>query len=340
MKTILKTLSMMLALVMVLTLGACGGGSQPAQSGAPADSGAASSGAAEPAAWEFKSRIEIMIPAGEGGGLDTTMRKFATYLEKELGTSITINNRSGGSGVTGYTWSRNSTNDGYAFQFTAPSAIISAAQGNFDFDFMSELIPVSGLVMAEGMLFANPNVPFKNAEEMIAYAKENPGKVSVAVDTPNGISGAVVAEFEKAAGVEFKWVTSDSGEDTISVIAGDVDMTVNTWSDTGAYVESGDLIPMIVMADQRNPSYEDVPCTKELGYESTLGYYRVFTAMKGTPQEAIDAFAAAVHKVATENTEWQEWLKANGMTNDYLWTAEELSDVFKNTYDTAVELNS
>ena len=340
MKRVLRTLSLAMALFMVLAMTACGGNnggsSQPANNGGNGGNG----GGDTPAAWQFKNRIEIMIPAGEGGGLDTTLRKFSTYLEKELGTSITITNRSGGSGVTGFTWSHNSTNDGYAYQFTAPSAIIAAAQGNFDFDLMSELIPVSGLVMAEGMLFANPKVPFKTAQEMIDYAKANPEKISVAVDTPNGISGAIVTEFEQAAGIKFKWVTSESGEDTISVIAGDIDMTVNTWSDTGAYVESGDLIPIIVMADQRNPLYPDVPCTKELGYESTLGYYRVFTALQGTPQEAVDTFAAAVHKVATENTEWHEWLSANGMTNDYLWDAATLKETIQNTYDTAKELNS
>jgi len=335
----MRTLSLALALFMVLAMTACGGSGNNASSAAPASSGG-DGGSAAPAAWEFKNRIEIMIPAGEGGGLDTTMRKFATYLEKELGTSITITNRSGGSGVTGFTWSHNSTNDGYAFQFTAPSAIIASAQGNFDFDLMSELIPVSGLVMAEGMLFANPNVPFTDAQSMVEYAKANPEKVSVAVDTPNGITGAILTEFEESAGVKFKWVTSESGEDTISVIAGDIDMTCNTWSDTGAYVESGDLVPIIVMADQRNPLYPDVPCTKELGYTSTLGFYRVFTALQGTPQEAVDAFGAAVRKVATENTEWHDWLAANGMTNDYLWDAEELKAVIQNTYDTAVELNS
>lgn len=339
MKKVLRTLSLAMALLMVLAMTACGG-SNGGNSSTPASTGGNGGGSAAPAAWEFKNRIEIMIPAGEGGGLDTTLRKFSTYLEKELGTSITITNRSGGSGVTGFTWSHNSTNDGYAYQFTAPSAIIAAAQGNFDFDLMSELIPVSGLVMAEGMLFANKNVPFTDAQSMIDYAKANPEKVSVAVDTPNGISGAIVTEFEQAAGIKFKWVTSESGEDTISVIAGDIDMTVNTWSDTGAYVESGDLIPIIVMADQRNPLYPDVPCTKELGYESTLGYYRVFTALQGTPQEAIDAFGAAVRKVATENTEWQEWLSSNGMTNDYLWDAAELKDIIQNTYDTAKALNS
>ena len=63
--------------------------------------------------------------------------------------------------------SHNSTNDGYAYQFTAPSAIIAAAQGNFDFDLMSELIPVSGLVMAEGMLFAP--WPGKGSSELVSF---------------------------------------------------------------------------------------------------------------------------------------------------------------------------
>ncbi|HHY53339.1 MAG TPA: tripartite tricarboxylate transporter substrate binding protein [Clostridiales bacterium] len=340
MKKAVKIIYVILAFALILSLTACSGGSTNQQAGSSPASTASSVASSSSEDWTFKNRIEIMVPAGEGGGLDTTLRKFAPYLEKELGVAISINNRSGGSGVTGYTWSYNSTNDGYAFQFTAPSAIISAAQGNFNFDFMNELIPVSGLVMAEGMFFAGPKAPFKNAEEMIAYCKANPGKVSIAVDTPNGISGAIVAEFEKAAGIELKWVTSESGEDTISVIAGDIDMCVNTWSDTGAYAKSGDLTPIIVMAGQRNPAYPDVPCSAELGYTTTLGYYRVFTAMKGTPQAAIDAFAAAVHKVATENEEWKEWLATNGMTNDYLWTAEELAQVFKNTYDSAVALNS
>ena len=335
MKKTMKAIYVILALALILSLAACSGKSS--SQGSQANSPAAS---ATPEGWQFKNRIEVMIPAGEGGGLDTTLRKFAPYLEKELGVAVTITNRSGGSGVTGYTWSRNSTNDGYSFQFTAPSAVIAAAQGNFGFDFMNEVVPVSGLVMAEGMFFAGPKAPFKNVEEMIAYCKANPGKVSIAVDTPNGISGAIVSEFEEAAGIELKWVTSESGEDTISVIAGDIDMCVNTWSDTGAYAKSGDLIPIVVMADKRNPSYPDVPCSNELGYKTTLGYYRVFTAIKGTPQEAIDAFSTAVQKVANENAEWKEWIATNGMTSDYVWSADELATVMKNTYDTAVELNA
>ena len=368
-KKLMRVLAGLVSGAMIMSLCACGGsGGQkaaPAETAAKteakaeagADAGKAEGGKAEngettaaagdakadaaaPASdFKFDHRIEIMVPAGEGGGLDTTIRKFATYLEKELGTSIVISNRSGASGITGYTWSHNQPADGYKYQFTAPSAIIAAAQGQCDFDLLNEIVPVSGLVMAEGMFFASPKVPFKDVNEMIDYCKANPGKVTIATDSPNGISGAIITEFCNQAGIELKWITSESNEGTISVIAGDVDLAINTWSDAGAYVESGDLIPIVVMSQQRSTIYPDVPCSGDLGYTSDLGFYRVFTAMKGTPQEAVDAFAAAVHKVATTNTEWAEWLEMNGMSNTFVWDAAELNDVIKTTYDTAVELN-
>lgn len=345
-----KLAAIILSAAMAVSLAACGGSQTPsetkaagaetqaAQADEKAEQDGAQTGEASAGGFQFDHRIEIMVPAGEGGGLDTTIRKFATYLEKELGTSIVISNRDGASGITGFTWSHNQPADGFKYQFTAPSAIIADAQGQCSFDLMEELVPVSGLVMAEGMFFASPKAPFGTLEEMLAYCKEHPGEVSISVDSPNGISGAIISEFCHQADIELKWITSEPNEGTISVIAGDVDLVINTWSDAGAYVESGDLVPIVVMAQQRNDLYADVPCSGELGYESNLGYYRVFTALKGTPQEAVDAFGAAVQKVATTNEEWIEWLESNGMSNNFVYTAEELQEVIQTTHDMAVEL--
>lgn len=289
--------------------------------------------------WKWDRRVEIMIPASEGGGLDTTLRKFKTYLEKELGQTVSIINKDGTVGITGYTWSYNSSNEGYSFQFTAPTAIISDAQDLFQgFKLKDVLIPVSGLVMAEGMLFSRTGASWEDAAGMIEFAKANPGKVTVAVDSPNGISGAILSEFEQQAGIQLKWITSGSSEGYISVIAGDIDLCINTWSDVGAYVDSGDLTALVVMASERNSAYPDVVTTTELGYESTLGYYRVFTALEGTPEEAVASFAAAVER-ASQNPEWIEWLGLNGMTNDYVWNAEKLAAVLDSTYVKAQELN-
>lgn len=316
--------AVVMALAMIFTLAGCGASS----SSAPAASTPAGS-TSEPAAaegWKFDRRVEIMVPASEGGGLDTTIRAFQPYLEKELGTTVVINNRGGGSGITGYTWSHNSTNDGYAFQFTAPSAILADSQGLCDFDLMAELIPVSGLTSAEGIFFSSKKAPFTTAEEMVEYCKANPGKVSIATDSPNGITGALIEEFCSQAGIELNWITSESNEANISLIAGEVDLYIGTWSDAGAYVDSGDINALLMLSEERNELFPDIPCSGELGYTAQLGFYRVFTAMEGTPTEAVDAFAAAVVR-ASQNPDWEAWLAGNGMVNNYVYTADELAAV-------------
>lgn len=321
MKKFKSLLALTLSLVLGLSLTACGPKEAPPAGG----SGSQTEG------WTFDRRVEIMVPASEGGGLDTTIRAFAPYLEKELGQSVVINNKEGASGTAGYTWSHNSVNDGYAFQFTAPSAILGDAQGVCNFDLMSELIPVSGLTSADGIFFASNVAPFNTVEEMIEYAKAHPGEVSIATDSPKGISGALIAEFCEQAGIELNWITSDSGEVLVSMVAGDVDLYVGTWSDAGAYVESGDMKALVVLAPQRNEMYPDVPCSGDLGYDAQLGFFRVFTAMEGTPQAAIDAFTEAV-VAASKNPDWEKWLEGNGMVNEYVYTAEELADVLAATH--------
>lgn len=321
MKAVKRISAMLLCVIMLLALTACAG-KEPASSGDSAEG------------WKWKERVEIVVPSSEGGGLDVTVRKFATYLEKDLGVNITILNKTD-SITSCYTYAHSAENEGYMFQFTAPTSFLLDAAGMFEgFTLRDEIVPVSGLVLAEGVFFSRPDAPWDTAEELIAYMKEHPGEVTCAVDSPTGISGAIVREFEEAAGVQFEWITSGASEGFISTIAGDIDTCINTWSDAGAYVASGDLKATLVMSQQRNDAFSDVTCAGELGIPTTLGYYRVFTAMKGCPQEAIDALEAAVHRVS-QNPEWVAWLKANGLTNDYVWSADELMERINATYDAA-----
>ncbi|MDC7230112.1 MAG: tripartite tricarboxylate transporter substrate-binding protein [Sphaerochaetaceae bacterium] len=289
-------------------------------------------------AWEWNQRIELMVPAFAGGGLDTTMRKFVPYLEDVLGQTVTIVNQGGSSGVIGYTWSHNSKSDGFQFQASAPSSIIADGIGLYKgFKLMDVLIPVSGLTNAEGIVFSKKNAPWTNAREMIAYAKEHPGKVTIAVDSVNGITGAIVKEFENSAGITLKWIPSEATEGFISNISGDIDLSLNTWTDVGAYVDSGDLDALLVLSPKRNEAFSKVPCSGELGITSTLGYNRFFTALEGTPKAAVDSFSAAVAKAAA-NPEWLKYLSENGMT-DAVLNQEELGAMIKVTYQMAVELN-
>jgi len=326
MKSVKRIVALLLCSILVFSVAGCGG--KEAATSAPA------SGSSDNSGWEWKERVEIVVPSTEGGGLDVTVRKFATYLKKELGVDITILNKAD-SVTSCYTYAHSAENEGYMFQFTAPTTFLLDAAGMFEgFQVKDEVIPVSGLVLAEGIFFSRTNAPWNTPEELIAYMKDHPGEVSCAIDSPTGISGAIVKEFEESAGVQFDWITSDPTEGFISTIAGDIDTCINTWSDAGAYVESGDLKATLLMAPQRNDAFPDVPCAGELDISSTLGYYRVFTALKGCPQEAIDSFAAAV-KRASQDPEWIEWLRSSGLSDQYVWSADELAAHIAATYEAA-----
>lgn len=331
-----RIVAFLLCALMMLSLAACGKTSEPAAETPKNDTTAQTQ--TQDSGWKWTSPVEIMAPASAGGGLDTTLRALQPYLEKELGTSIVIDCRSGGSGVTGYTYSFNETpRDGFHYQFTAPTAIFSMAAGKFDIPVWDELVPVSGCVQAEGLIFANPNCPFKTVQELIDYAKANPKKVSIAIDAPTGNSGVLCTQFEQGAGVEFNWVVGGADESLISTIAGETDLLLATWADSSAYVESGDIVALCVLGTERNEVIGDVPSSAEVGVPIELGYSRMFTCLKGTPQEAADAFEAALHR-ACKQAGWEQWLAENGFSNNYLWDHTETGEALKEFYTLGQEL--
>ena len=327
-----KIVALLLALVMVLSLVACG------EANTEKPVGDETSVDSETPAWEWDGPIEIMCPAATGGGLDTTLHALQPYLEEELGTSIVIDCRSGGSGVVGFTYSYNETpRDGYYFQFTAGTPILSAAAGKFDVPVYDDIQAVSGCMMEEGVIFASAKAPFDDLQGMVDYAKANPKQVSIAIDAPTGLSGILATLFEQGAGVEFNWVIGGADESLISTIAGETDLLLATWADSAAYVESGDLKVICTLGPERNKVIGDYACSGDIGVDINFGYARVFTCLKGTPQEAADAFEAAVHRACTK-AGWEEYLTSNGFTNDYLYDHEGAQNVIKTTYELGKQL--
>ena len=295
--------------------------------------------AADEGPWVFERRIEIMIPVSLGGGFDNTLRAFQPYLEQELGQTIVIDARPGGSGVIGMTYSFSAPRDGYHFQGIAPTPIISAAQDMFSVPIMDHIVPVTGLLQTEGMIFANPNVPFNDLDGMLRYVRANPGRVSISLDSPTGTAGVLLTMFAEQMGIDIRWIVGGGDENRIDTISGNADLLHATWNETAAYVHSGDLIPIAILADRRNPIIPDVPAVSEIGVNLTIGFFRIFTAMSGTPQGAIDAFEAAVHR-AVRHEGWQRWLLDNGISPDYVFTQEELGVVIRDTYEQTRDLLS
>ena len=315
-----KLIVVVLAIVMVFSIAACGQSSAPAATQAPAaEAPAAEAPAAEapaPEGFVFNRRIEVMTPSPEGSNADITLRKMADLLSAELGVDVIVTDMPGASGVTGYTWAKDQQHDGYFYQYTSPSAIGSAVLGNFDFDFLGSITPMCSLLSSKDVFFtSSKNSKFSDFDSLKEYALANPGKVTIAVQSTTGIDGASMGEFLAECGFDLKIVNYEA-DATTACLSGEVDLMMSTYGENEAYIESGDMLPLIVLSDKRQAELPDVPCTVEVGIDATLGPWFGFTCFNDTPVEAKEAFEAAVAKVA-EGEEWQNFLLSLGYNVDF-----------------------
>jgi tripartite-type tricarboxylate transporter receptor subunit TctC len=336
-KRILSLIAMVLALAMMV---ACGGGTtSSAASGesSTADSGAASGETAS--TWEWERDIEIVCTFDVGSGTDTTLRAIMPEVEKIVGVNIIINNVSGASGVNGAEFFNQQPADGYTYAMYTPSHTIAAYNGTTSFDILNETAPVICLVQDSNLIFSNVNLPFSDVQGMIDYAKENPGKLTLSLQSVTGIDAVSAQQFFDLAGIDVTLVAADGSEAYSMVIGGHADMTLGSIADGQEYVKAGQLNALVILSPERSSVLTEVPTSVELGYDATIGPWRAIVAKKGTPQEAIDAFEAAIAEVCQNSESWEEWKIANGLNDrDGYFNQEEMTQMWFDYYNTVEEL--
>jgi tripartite-type tricarboxylate transporter receptor subunit TctC len=264
-------------------------------------------------AFKFDRKIELVCPWGAGGGADTTLRAFASALEKEVGVPVVVNNVEGGGGVQGSEYTYKQPADGYTYMIGTQSLILVNIQKLMSFDYVEEFVPVTRLVHDTNILVASSKAPYKNFKELIEYIKANPGKVKVGVLTITGVDAFMVKQTFELAGVDVPMIAFNNGAElNAAIIGGHIDLSVAGPAESKGLIESGDMIGIVAAAESRLSMLPDVETTTEQGIESLLGPMRGILAKKGTPEEAIKAFEAAAEK-AVASTEFQDWAKANSL---------------------------
>ncbi len=292
--------------------------------------------------WVFERPIEIIIPFGPGSGTDTTIRAWAPLIEKEIGVTININNVEGAGGVKGAEFLANQPADGYTFGMYTPSHVIAAVDGTANFDILNDVAHVVRLVQDSNIILAGKHTPYNNLEELIDYCKSNPDKKpTLGMMSINGIDGASAQQLCDAAGIELSFIPYASGaEANAAIMGGHTDMVLTSPFDGNAYIESGDMKGIVLLAEERASNLPDVQCTGELEIDAYIGPWRGIVAMKGTPQGAIDTLEAAAIKV-NEMQEWIDWKETVGL-NDRPGFAnqEEFKEIWFDYYETMKEMRS
>jgi len=233
-------------------------------------------------------RIIVGFPAG--GPTDIVARIIAQWLSERLGQEFLVENRPGAASNIGTEAALRAPPDGYTLlQVTSSNAVNATFYEKLNFDLMSDIAPVAGIVRVPFVLEINPSVPAKSVPEFIAYAKANPGKINMAsggIGTSIHIAGEL---FKMMAGVNLVHVPYRGSAPALTdMIGGQVQVMFDILTSSIQHIRSGALRALAVTSATRSEVLLDLPTLGEFlpGYEATAWYG--IAAPKDTSSEIVN----------------------------------------------------
>ena len=245
----------------------------------------------------------VGFPAGGVG--DITARLTGQWLSERLGQPFVIENRTGaGTNIATEAVVR-APADGYTLLLaTAANAINATLYEKLNFDFVRDVAPIAGIVDSPFVMEVRPSFPAKTISEFIAYAKANPGKLSMAsggVGSPNHIAGEL---FKMMAGVNMLHVPYRGDAPAITdLIGGQVQVYFGTLGGSIEYIRAGTLRPLAVTSTARAEVLPDIPTVGDFlpGYQASA--WQGLVAPKNTPAEIVDKLNKEINAALADQHE-------------------------------------
>jgi len=233
-------------------------------------------------------RIIVGFPAG--GPSDITARLIAQWLSEHLGQEFVVENRPGAASNIATEAALRAPPDGYTLLLvTSTNAVNATFYENLNFNFMSDIAPVAGIIRVPFVMEINPSIPAKTVPEFIAYAKANPGKINMAsggIGTSVHIAGEL---FKMMAGVNLVHVPYRGSAPALTdMISGQVHVMFDILTSSIQHIRSNALRALAVTSERRSEALPDLPTVGDFlpGYEATAWYG--IAAPKYTPSEIVD----------------------------------------------------
>ena len=289
-----KKLSTLLTIMVIALLGLVGCGKE--EGSAKAESSAT-------AEWPTKA-VEVLVTAGAGGDTDFNARTFAKYFKKYTGKPMVISNVKGSNGMIAINQVKNSPTDGYKMIFGhTGQMIINEVSGNNNGENYLETLQVAAIPAIDKgtVLVANPKSGFKNIQEMVKMAKQDPESIVYGTEL-GGYSHLQGIMLQENAGMKLKFVDVGSTSDKITALLGDrIDLAAITYGSVADYIKTGELLAIGQFNEKRNENLDaDIPTIKEAGIDFAMEKPYITVFPKGTDQTIIDKMNEVVEKVAND----------------------------------------
>jgi tripartite-type tricarboxylate transporter receptor subunit TctC len=259
--------------------------------------------------------IRMIVPLPAGGAPDVVTRVIANKLAAKWNQTVLVENRPGFVQNIGAEAVAKAAPDGYTFLSTPPAPLVTNQflQSNLNYDARA-FVPVTVTVKFPFILLTHAKSPFKTLQELIAFAKANPGKLNFAsagVGSPPHLAGEML---KARAGIQLTHVPYKGLEPALQdLLGGQVDVMFHVVNDTLDHIQSGKLRALGVGAEARVPELQNVPAIAELlpGFVATTWFAVV--APPKTPPAIIEKMSQAIVE-AIRSPDVTERFRAGGMT--------------------------
>lgn len=259
--------------------------------------------------------IRLIVPFAPGGGTDLLARIMSEKLDRLLGVSVIVDNRSGGAGTIGFTLVARSAPDGYTFMVT--SASYTFAPGlykDLPFDPIKDLRPLSMLTQQPLILGVHPSMPVKSVKDLLALARQRPGKIFYGGAGVGSNLHMTTELFKYMAKINLTQVQyKGGGPALIALVTGEVQVGFMGVLSSKPFRASGQVRPLAVTTKKRSPAVPELPTLDEAGVP---GYDKGAWTGMFAPGKTPDTIVARVHQAVVEalkNPEAVKSLAADGL---------------------------
>ncbi len=255
--------------------------------------------AAPVCAQEFPTRpIVLVVPYAAGGNVDISARALQAGLGASLGQPVLVENRPGAGGTIAGEYVARAAPDGHTLFVgsNGPVMLGPMTMPKPPYQWQQVFAPVSTLAVATNTLVVRPTLPVKSVAELVAYSRNNPGKLTVAVDSIASINHFMGELLKIKSGITWTEIHYRGNAPAVTdLVAGHVDVGIMQLVDTAQQLQSGNLRALAILGPNRAPSLPEVPTIGEAGYPDVQGvtFNGVF-APKATPRAVIDRLSAAI----------------------------------------------
>jgi tripartite-type tricarboxylate transporter receptor subunit TctC len=253
--------------------------------------------------------LRIIIGYTPAGSADITARLMGQWLSERLGQTVVIENRPGAGTNLATEAVVRAPADGYTLLLVAPANAINASLfDKLNHNFLRDILPVAGINRFANVMEVNPSVPAKTVPEFIAYAKANPGKLSMASSGAGSTIHLSGELFKMLTGINMTHVPYRGSAPALTdMISGQVHVMFDNLPTSLPHIRAGKLRPLAITSTARSDLLPDVPILADFlpGYEASAWYG--LGAPRGTPPEIIDKLNKTVNAILADTAVKQKF---------------------------------